>query len=273
MSRKPSDLSSAFPDLAAAAAAQLPEGVVLDGEAVVWLDGRLDFDQLQHRMVSSPTAAARLAAEHPASFVAFDVLAAGGVDVRSRPWRERRLLLEIVAPTVSTRPSGCPRTPTTMRPRWNGSPTTPRSGWRGRSQGCRLAVPGRSARLVKVKSRTSMDAIIGAVIGPLEHPEALVVGRCTDGGELTIVGRTVPLSAGHAAAVAAVIVGAAAVGEHPWPEWIGSGHFGGSPIAISRVAPQVVVEVAADTALQAGRHRHALRLVRLRPDLTPDDVS
>jgi len=31
--------------------------------------------------------------------------------------------------------------------------------------------------------------------------------------------------------------------------------------------------VAADSALQAGRHRHALRLLRLRPDLAADDID
>jgi hypothetical protein len=34
----------------------------------------------------------------------------------------------------------------------------------------------------------------------------------------------------------------------------------------------VVVEISADAALQAGVFRHPLRYVRLRPDLTPDDL-
>src|SRR5690349_1915792 len=221
-------------------------------------------------MVSTPAAAARLAGEHPASFVAFDVLAAGGVDVRSRPWRERRLLLETLADGFDPPLQVSPYTDdqATALEWFADYPAVGVEGLVAKGAGSpyRAGVRG----WVKVKSRTSIDAIIGAVIGPLERPEALVVGRYTDDGELTIVGRTVPLSTGQATAVAAVI--GKAVGAHPWPEWIGSGHFGG-PIAISRVAPQVVVEVTADTALQAGRHRHALRLVRLRPDLTPDDVS
>jgi hypothetical protein len=35
----------------------------------------------------------------------------------------------------------------------------------------------------------------------------------------------------------------------------------------------VVVEVAADLAVQAGQWRHALRLLRYRADLTPGDVD
>ena len=60
---------------------------------------------------------------------------------------------------------------------------------------------------------------------------------------------------------------------HPWPAEIGGGHFGGGKVAITHVQPDLVVEVAADTALQAGRHRHALRLLRVRTDLTPEDID
>jgi hypothetical protein len=38
---------------------------------------------------------------------------------------------------------------------------------------------------------------------------------------------------------------------------------------IVKVRPTVVVEVAADAALQAGHYRHPLRLVRHRSDLEP----
>ena len=98
-SRNGSNLSSHFPDLVAAAEAQLAAGVVLDGEAVVWLDGRLNFDQLQRRMVSRPAVAAKLAREHPASYVAFDLLTLGEQDLRPHPWRDRRAALEDLAST------------------------------------------------------------------------------------------------------------------------------------------------------------------------------
>jgi hypothetical protein len=38
------------------------------------------------------------------------------------------------------------------------------------------------------------------------------------------------------------------------------------------VQPDVVVEISADAALQAGVFRHPLRYVRIRPDLHPTDV-
>ena len=45
-SRQGKNLTRSFPELVAALEAQLPRGVVLDGEAVVWQDDRLDFDAL-----------------------------------------------------------------------------------------------------------------------------------------------------------------------------------------------------------------------------------
>ena len=96
-SRKGTNLSTAFPDLVEAARDQVPAGVVLDGELVVWVEERLSFDHLQHRMASRPSAVARLARQHPASYVAFDILAVDGTDVRGLPWRDRRQLLDVLA--------------------------------------------------------------------------------------------------------------------------------------------------------------------------------
>ena len=121
-----------------------------------------------------------------------------------------------------------------------------------------------------MRSRENLDVIVGAVIGPASRPEAVVAGRYTDTGELVIVGRTTALSTRQAKQLATVLT-PAATGEHPWPPRIGSGHFDGGSLDITRVQPDVVVEVAADSALQAGRH--PLRLLRLRPDLAADDID
>src|SRR3954453_2244276 len=48
-------------------------------------------------MVNGPARVARVAPEHPASYVGFDVLAHAGVDQRRRPWSSRRLVLEGLA--------------------------------------------------------------------------------------------------------------------------------------------------------------------------------
>src|SRR4051794_9953981 len=49
-SRQGKDLTRAFPEIANAAAQQVPPGFVLDGEAVVWAEGRVGFDALQQRL-------------------------------------------------------------------------------------------------------------------------------------------------------------------------------------------------------------------------------
>lgn len=125
---------------------------------------------------------------------------------------------------------------------------------------------------MKVKHRSHHDGLVGAVVGPVSRPEAIIVGRYTTGGQLRIVGRSGPLSAQHVAELARVLTPVSAE-EHPWPTEISSGHFGGGKVTITHVAPSVVVEVSADTATQGGRHRHSLRLVRLRLDLEPTDVD
>jgi ATP-dependent DNA ligase len=91
-SRLRNDLTDGFRDIAAAAVSQLPDGVVLDGELlVVGTNGRLDFDGLQKRLVTtSPAKDRQLIAAIPASYVAFDLLAYGGVDLRTQRWATRR---------------------------------------------------------------------------------------------------------------------------------------------------------------------------------------
>jgi ATP-dependent DNA ligase len=64
---------------------------------VLLVDGRLSFDGLQQRLVTSPAKARARAAELPAAYVAFDLLAIAGVDLRTQPWTVRRARLEELA--------------------------------------------------------------------------------------------------------------------------------------------------------------------------------
>ena len=83
-SKQGRDLTDRFPDIAAAARAQVPPGTVVDGELVVWNGSRLDFGLLQQRMGTAPSRLAPLVAAAPASYVAFDLLAVSGTDLRRR---------------------------------------------------------------------------------------------------------------------------------------------------------------------------------------------
>ena len=93
-SRDLKPLDRYFPELEAAFRSSLPARCVVDGEIVIATERGLDFDALQMRLHPAASRVKKLAAETPASFVAFDLLAGDGGDLRSRPQAERRLLLE-----------------------------------------------------------------------------------------------------------------------------------------------------------------------------------
>ncbi|MFJ9036982.1 DNA ligase [Streptomyces sp. NPDC102406] len=91
-------VTGTWKDLAVAAQTALRPGTVLDGEAVVWVDGRLDLAAAEARGNCTPRRASALAAEYPAYYAVWDCLAVDGVDLRERPYVERRAaLLDVLA--------------------------------------------------------------------------------------------------------------------------------------------------------------------------------
>ncbi|OEZ63340.1 ATP-dependent DNA ligase [Duganella sp. HH105] len=85
-------ITERFPELAAL---RLPDGVVLDGEILVWHGGRAPapFADLQKRM-GRKQVSARLLGELPAVLLAYDLLEYEGRDLRQLPQSERRRMLE-----------------------------------------------------------------------------------------------------------------------------------------------------------------------------------
>jgi len=82
-----------YPELAAMGET-LPDGTVLDGEIVVWREGRVQpFAELQKR-IGRKTLAPKLLRELPAVLLAYDLLEWQGHDLRTRPQAERRALLD-----------------------------------------------------------------------------------------------------------------------------------------------------------------------------------
>lgn len=86
-SRNRRDLAAEFPGIATYLRGHLPPGVVLDGELCAYREGRLSFTDL----LRSP--ADRERSGVPVSYIAFDLLAVPGRDVRPLPLRERWELL------------------------------------------------------------------------------------------------------------------------------------------------------------------------------------
>jgi ATP-dependent DNA ligase len=270
-SKQGRDLTDRFPDVAAAALAQLPAGTVVDGEVVVWNGQRLDFGLLQRRLGTAPGRIGPLVAASPASYVAFDLLAVGGTDLRARPLRRRRAELEALAEGWAPPLQLSPTTADVDEARqWFADfRAAGVEGLVAKGASTRYA-PGRREWL-KVKSWETTEVLAGGVIGSLERPSQLVAGMYRD-GELVVVGRTSPLSPRQAAELAEALTPAGR--DHPWPERIGTGRFGGGrlTVALTRVEPTVVVEISADAALQAGVFRHPMRYLRVRADLRPEDV-
>jgi ATP-dependent DNA ligase len=268
-SRRGTDLTFTFPDLAAAAEFHLRSGTVLDGEAVVWAEGRLSFDHLQQRLARRASRAGP--GGPPASYVAFDVLALDDQDQRGLTYAARRARLEHLsadwAPPLEICPSTADRHEAAAwcvdyRPAGieglviksaNGRYPTGRRDW------------------IKVKNRQTREVIVGAVIGSIRRPESVIAAALID-GELAVVGRTVSLTTVQAMDLAKHLT--PADDDHPWPDEIGTGVFGQrARVAITKVRPELVLEVAADPALQGRRYRHALRYLRLRTDMDPTDVD
>lgn len=88
-------MSGRFPELEAQAG-YLPAGTVLDGEILVWppgADAPAPFQTLQQR-IQRRTLTARLLAQAPVRFVAYDLLVDRGEDLRAQPLHQRRRALE-----------------------------------------------------------------------------------------------------------------------------------------------------------------------------------
>jgi DNA ligase D-like protein (predicted polymerase) len=269
-SRQRRQLSTAFPELVRAGHDLLPPGTVIDGEVCIWSGDRLDFDQLQRRMVTGARTAEH-ARRHPAAFMAFDLLAHRGQDLRDRPWTERQTALEELAARWVPPLQLTPVTDDVEQARHWMQLYRP-AGVEGivAKAATGRYTPGERT-WVKVKQRNTIDVIAGAVIGPIEHPTAVVAGLYID-GELTVVGRTGQLNDHHARLLAERLTPASP--EHPWPDRMLANRFspGRDRVALTKVEPTLVIEVAADAARQGHGWRHPLRLRRPRDDMTVDDL-
>ena len=96
-SRNDRPLTRYFPELLEPLKRSLPQRCVVDGEVVVAVDGRLDFDVLGQRIHPAASRVNRLAVETPASYVAFDLLALGDADLTTHTLRERKAALIALA--------------------------------------------------------------------------------------------------------------------------------------------------------------------------------
>jgi DNA ligase-1 len=84
-----------FPEIARAGA-KLPDGTVLDGEILAWSgDAVLPFAMLQKR-IGRKQVTAKVLAEAPVAFLAYDLLELEAIDIRDRPLEVRRQALTAI---------------------------------------------------------------------------------------------------------------------------------------------------------------------------------
>jgi len=291
-SRDLKPLDRYFPELAGPLRAALPERCVLDGEVVISRDGRLDFDALLLRIHPAESRVRMLAAESPASFIAWDLLALGDEDLRPVPQAERRHRLEAVlgqaAPPIHLTPATTDRTLA--------------GDWFNRFEGAGLDgviakrldaayQPGKRAML-KIKHERTADCVVAGFRwhknGPGTHVGSLLLGLYDDQGTLHHVGVTSSFGWDQRAALVAELdsLRENALDGHPWggwAEWAAAVEASGQrvPRATSRwnrgkdlswepLRAERVAEVAYDH-LQGDRFRHATTFRRWRPDRSPAD--
>jgi len=287
-SRDLKPLDRYFPELEAELRTSLPARCVVDGEIVIATDHGLDFDVLQLRLHPAASRVKKLAAETPASFVAFDLLAVDSGDLRSRPQAERRLLLE----QALARASGAVHLTPCSRER------AVAQEWFHRFEGAGLDgviakhesaayQPGKRA-MIKVKHVRTADCVVagfrwhkqgsGTLVG------SLLLGLYDDAGALHHVGVTSSFTTESRRRLAQELAPLRqdALASHPWRHWAemadGAVRMPGAqsrwsagkdlswePLRIERVC-----EVKYDH-LQGDRFRHAAAFVRWRPDKQPAD--
>jgi ATP-dependent DNA ligase len=267
---------------------------VVDGEIVIPGPAGLDFDALLLRIHPAESRVRMLAAQTPASYVAWDLLALDDKDLRGWPQSERRAAIEqALASAVA---------PIHLTPATHDA--TVAADWFERFEGAgldgvvakALAEPYRPGKraMLKIKHARTADCVVAGFRwhknGPATHIGSLLLGLYDDDGQLHHVGVTSSFSWPQRAALAGELepLRDGALESHPWREWADWAGFGSAdasgtrlPGATSRwnrgrdlswepLRIERVCEVGYDH-LQGDRFRHATTFKRWRPDKAPAD--
>ena len=253
-SRNGKPLSRYFPEVS------FPPGrYVLDGELVA-----ASFDVLGQRIHPARSRIERLAAETPARFIAFDLLALGDEMLLDRPYRERRAALE------SAGLDGLELTPVV----WDAADA---ERWLHEEEGVIAKEadapyrPGERTGMVKVKRVRTIDAVvIGWRPGKVENTVgAIVLGLYEPDGRLREVGHSSAFTAKRKRELVDELrpyeTGERSSG--PPSRWAS-----GRELEWIALRPELVVEVAFDH-VSDGRIRHGTKVLRWRDDKRPQDCT
>jgi len=300
-----------FPELLGPLLEALPPRCVVDGEIVVPADDDrgLDFDALLQRIHPAESRVRRLAAETPASFVAFDLLALGDRNLLDESLSVRHaLLIDALGPLVhdtlvhdtlveegSTSVYMCPST----------TDAAVAQQWFIEFEGAGLDgviakrlddryTPDKRT-LVKVKHRRTADCVIA---GYRVHKDgkgvgSLLLGLYDSDGVLHHVGVAASFTAKRRTELLVELAPLTtdAIEDHPWREWAefsnveqpvvgerqrmpggGSRWNAGKDLSWVPLRIELVAEVTFGQ-LQEGRFRHGSQFVRSRGDRKPSSCT
>ncbi len=288
-SRNQRPLARYFPELAEALRSVRTGRFVMDGEIVLFNNRGADFGALLMRLHPSESRVARLRQETPASFVAFDVLALGDDDLRSRPFEERRRLLEDLladseAPLFITPITKDREVAISWLEAFHGS------GVDGVvAKHPKMLYQSAKRVMLKVKREKTADCVVAGFRWLVDKPElgSLLLGLYDDHGELRHVGVASSFSKERRAELlhelSSLVV---SIEGHQWERGFGLdrspvGRLAGaaarwSPEEMDQdwipVRPERVCEVGYDQ-LDDGRFRYPARFLRWRPDRDPESCT
>jgi ATP-dependent DNA ligase len=283
-----------FPELHDRLLELLPPDCVLDGEIVRPGARGLDFDALQLRLHPAASRVARLAKEIPVSFVAFDLLAAGGRPLMEVAQQERRARLEALF-------GGLPPQPADAATQLRLTPVTRdravAADWLDRFEGAGLDgvmakpvdlayQPGKRA-MIKVKHARTAECVVAGFRFHKSGQDALgslLLGLYDDRGALHHVGVTSAFTMERRRQLVTELepLRENALKDHPWRDWAEAGDgstrmpggqsrwSAGKDLSWEPVRVERVCEVKYDH-LQGDRFRHATVFLRWRPDKPPSE--
>jgi ATP-dependent DNA ligase len=268
-----------FPDLVETLRRLKAKRFVLDGEIVIPVSGRLSFDELLLRIHPAESRVRKLAAEHPAMYVVFDLLqGTRGGPLVDRSLEERRKQLEAFAAKFLNGHADLRLSPAThelkQAKRWLKSTGGNLDGVIAK----RLDLPYQSGNrdgMRKVKRKRTIDCVVGGFRYAEKEPVvgSLLLGLYDDEGRLNHVGFTSSFKAAERKAITERVE---ALIESP-------GFTGKAPGGPSRwstrrsdewkpLKPKLIVEVEYDH-FTGGRFRHGTTLLRCRPDKAPEQCT
>ncbi|MEN3309092.1 MAG: hypothetical protein V7603_5294 [Micromonosporaceae bacterium] len=283
-SRNERPMTRYFPELVEAFRAELPGRCVVDGEIVLASGAGLDFEALQLRLHPAASRVNLLAAQTPAAFIAFDLLALGDDDLTGQPFAARRSVLVRVLrearPPVHLTPA---TTDPELARRWferfegaglDGVVAKPLDG---------TYQPDKRV-MFKIKHERTADCVVAGYRPHKSGPDAvgsLLLGLYARDGSLASVGVVGAFAMDRRRELLAELQPLVTTfDEHPWnwaklmadlPPRRGSEFSRWNPgkdLSFTPLRPERVLEVRYDH-MEGTRFRHTAQFSRWRPDRTP----